>query len=208
MEAAKVAPTVIVSQIRASKTNFNLSAAEVIRLSKAGVPPAVIEVMRNPSGEPATGATPTAAATNAAATNAPAITPVVLGDALPIRLTLSEDIPRDAVEGDAVRFKVAREVRVGDTVVIPRGAEAIGAIVDGAKKKILGFGGRITFRLEKVDAVDGQKLAIRATQAQHRDGPSKRPVNTSGGNSKEVAAAAGAEYLGYIDGADTVMVKN
>jgi hypothetical protein len=48
MEQAKVAPDVIVSQIRASKTNFNLSAAEVIRLTKAGVPAAVIEAMRNP----------------------------------------------------------------------------------------------------------------------------------------------------------------
>ena len=155
-----------------------------------------------PRRSPTTGATPAAAATNA-----PAVTPVVLGDALPIRLILSEDILSDAAEGDAVRFKVAHEVRVGDTVVIPKGAEAIGAIVDGAKKKILGFGGKITFRLEKVDAVDGQKVTIRATQARRRDGSSKRPVNTIGGKSKEVAAAAGAEYLGYIDGANTVMVR-
>jgi serine/threonine protein kinase len=188
MAAAKVEPDLILSQIRASKTNFNLSAAEVIRLSKAGVPAAVIEAMRNP--HPAASAVPKPPA--------PVTTTVVLGDALPIRLILSEDIPSDAAEGDAVRFRAAHDVRVGDTVVIPKGAEAIGVIVDGAKKRIFGIGGRITFRLERVDAVDGQKVTIRATPAR-RSGLSKRPVNAG--------AAAGAEYMGYIDGANTVMVK-
>ena len=201
MVEAKVAPDVIVSQIRASKTNFNMSAAEVIRLSKAGVPAAVIETMRNPSAEPATGASPAAAA------NAPVNTPVVLGDALPIRLTLAEDIPNDAAEGDPVRFKVAHDVRVEDTVVIARGATATGAIVDAAKKRILGIGAKVTFRLERVDAVDGQQVTIRATEVRHRDGSSKRPVNTSARKSKGVAAAAGGDYMGYVDGANTVTVK-
>jgi len=143
----------------------------------------------------------------ATGTNAPVITPVVLGDALPVRLTLAEDIPNDAAEGDAVRFRVAHDVRVEDTVVIPKGAEAIGVIVDGARKKIFGIGGKITFRLERVDAVNGQHVTIRATEARHRDGSSKRPVNTGGRKSKEVAASAGGQYLGYIDGANTVTVN-
>jgi hypothetical protein len=190
MVAAKVAPDVIVSQIRASKTNFNLSAAEVIRLSKAGVPGAVIEAMRDPN-----------------APSPPITIPVVLGDASPIRLTLSEDVLSDAAEGDAVRFQVAHDVRVGDTVVIPKGAEAVGAIVDGAKKKMLILTGKITFRLDTVDAVGGQKVTIRATEVRRKDGSSKRQLNTGGGKSKNVAAAAGDEYMGYVDGATTVVVK-
>ena len=201
MVEAKVAPDVIVSQIRSSKTNFNMSAAEVIRLSKAGVPAAVIETMRNPGAEPAS------EASTAAAANVPVDTPVVLGDALPIRLTLAEDIPNDAAEGDPVRFRVAHDVRVEDTVVIARGATATGAIVDGAKKRILGIGGKVTFRLERVGAVNGQQVTIRATEGRHRDGSSKRPVNTSASKSKGVAAAAGGDYMGYVDGANTVTVK-
>jgi hypothetical protein len=157
--------------------------------------------------EPASGAASTAAATNAPVANAPLSTPVVLGDALPIRLTLAEDIPNDAAEGDPVRFRVAHDVRVGDTVVIPRGAAAVGVIVDGAKRRILGIGGKITFRLESADAVNGQKVTIRATPVRRRDGSSKRPVNTNTRKSKEVAATAGGEYLGYIDGANTVTVN-
>jgi hypothetical protein len=48
MVEGKVSPSLIASQIRSSKTNFVLTPAEVIRLSKAGVPESVIEVMRNP----------------------------------------------------------------------------------------------------------------------------------------------------------------
>jgi predicted Ser/Thr protein kinase len=43
---------VILGQIRSSKTNFDLSTAEVIRLTKGGVPANVIEVMRNPKRAP------------------------------------------------------------------------------------------------------------------------------------------------------------
>jgi len=129
---------------------------------------------------------------------APAATvPVVLGDALPIRLTLAEDIPGDAAEGDALRFRVSHDVLVQDTVVIPTGAEAIGVIVDRTKKNVFGMGGKMTFRLEKVDAVEGQKVKIRATPARDRDGSSQRPVSKG---------TAGAQYLGYIDASNTVMV--
>jgi serine/threonine protein kinase len=189
MEQAKVAPNVIISQIRASKTNFNLSAAEVIRLTKAGVPAAVIEAMRNPR-EPVI-------APPAVTAPAPPLA-VVLGDALPVHLTLAENIPSDAAEGDPVRFRVARDVRVEDTVVIAKGAEAIGVIVDGARKKFLGIGGKMTFRLERVDAVNGQKVTIRATPARNHNGASKRPLKP---------ATAGAEYLGYTDGSNTITVQ-
>jgi hypothetical protein len=192
MVGANVAPSVIVSQIHTSKTNFNLSAPEVIRLSKAGVPPDVIEAMRNPEAK-----TPAA----------PPPAPVILADALPIRLTLTEDIPGDAVQGEALHFKVARDLRVDGSIVVAEGAEATGTIADGAKKKILGIGGKMTFSLGKVDAADGGKLSIRATPARAHDGSSKRPVTTSTPKPKGMAAAAGTEYVGYIDGPQTVMAS-
>jgi hypothetical protein len=195
MAEAKVAPAIIVGQIRASKTNFNLSPFEVIRLSKAGVPAEVIEAMRNPRAESVKPQPPP-----------PAAAPVVLGDALPIRLILAEDIPINAAEGEPVRFRVAADFRVGTELVIPRGAQAVGSIVDGPGRRILGLGGRMTFRLDSVNAVDGQKVALRATLAR-RGGLSKRPVNVGFRKSVNVASSAGAEYLGYIDGTNTVMVQ-
>src|SRR6185295_20140553 len=46
-------PAIILSQIRNSKTAFNLSSQEVIRLSKAGVRENIIEAMRDPKAIPA-----------------------------------------------------------------------------------------------------------------------------------------------------------
>ena len=48
------------------------------------------------------------------------------------------------------------------------------------------------------------KVTIRATLAPHRDGASKRQVDSGGNKSKQVAALAGAKYTGYIDGSKTI----
>ena len=62
MVKESVPTQVILSQIRSSKTNFDLSTPEVIRLTKGGVPAGVIEVMRNPKRAPAPSAPATASA--------------------------------------------------------------------------------------------------------------------------------------------------
>ena len=199
MVAAGVPASLIISQIRASNTNFSLSGAEVIRLSKASVPPTVIEAMRNPLGAKAAA---TAAAAPPSAVNAA----VVLADGIPIRLTLVANIPNDAPEGDVLEFTVADDVRAGEAVVIRKGAEATGAIVDAAKKKLLGMGGKMTFRLNTVDAVDGQKITIRTMPAKRKDGVTKSSVDSGvGTKSKDVAAVAGTAFIGYVDGAKAVM---
>jgi len=53
MVAEKVPAVTIINQIRASKTNFDLSTAGVIQLTKGGVLPSIIEVMRNPKADSA-----------------------------------------------------------------------------------------------------------------------------------------------------------
>ena len=99
MVKEKVPSDLILSQIRAAdKTNFDLSTAEVIRLSKAGVTPLIIEQMRDPKHTPlppppatrAAAATPPQNAKQNAAAPAPAAavvappTPVVTPAPVPI----------------------------------------------------------------------------------------------------------------------------
>jgi serine/threonine protein kinase len=201
MTEAKVPPSVIVSQIGASKTNFNLSTSEVMRLSRSGVTATVIEAMRSPVN---TGAVPPE---GTQVSHRPAVN-AVLGDGLPLRLLLLEDIPGDAMQGSPVRFRVADDVRVEDTVVISKGAVATGVIVDAAKKRILGLGGKMTFRLKTVDAVDGQKVNIRSTQALRRDGTSKHAFDNGADKSRQIASSAGSNYTGYVDGAQTISGGN
>jgi serine/threonine-protein kinase len=51
MVQEKVPAVTIINQIRASKTKFDLSTAGVIQLTKGGVQPSIIEVMRNPKAD-------------------------------------------------------------------------------------------------------------------------------------------------------------
>ena len=226
---AKVAPAVILSQIRSSKTAFNLSAQEVIRLTKAGVQGNVIEAMRNPKAPPPKVAAPVAVASPSVPVPASATTPppaakapapapvsasgsivaVTLTDGLPFSITLAEDIPQNAEEGRPVRFTVARDVRVGDLVVIAKGATVTGAIVQPAHKGTFGIGGsKMTLRLMVADAVDGHKYRVRTQSARSSDGKNERPVETNvKPKNKDLAADAGTEYIAYIDGDVTVSVK-
>jgi serine/threonine-protein kinase len=218
MTQAKVAPTVIISQIRSSKTNFNLSAAQIIGLTRAGVSSDVIEVMRNPQP----GSAPATSGLGSVLSGVPPpalkvapiviTTPVVLSDGLPLNLTLAKDISGEAQPGDPVTFTAADNVMVDGSVVIAKGAAATGRIVDGVKRKALVMRSKMTLLLESVDAVDGQKVALRATAERRRGELPKRPVITgadkSGGEkSKETAADAGTLYTAYIDAKSTVMVK-
>jgi serine/threonine protein kinase len=203
MVKANIEPSVIISRIRSSKTKFNLSDTDVNRLSNAGVPAAVIQAM----SDPRPGSTPGDNAVAETTPSAPETKQVILGDGIPVHLTLTEDILSDAGVGHLVQLKVANDVRVNFSVAIPKGASAVGEIVDSAKKKFFWPGGNMTFRLEKVSAVNGQQVSIRVTQAPRRDGVSKRQVAAGARKSKDLAAAAGTEYVGYIDGPHTVVLN-
>jgi len=238
MVEAKVAPAVILSQIRNSKTAFSLSAPEVIRLSRARVPETVIEAMRNPKAAPPKSVAPppasspapspaTSASTPVSAPAAvPATTPVetpvappssaassfvalTLSDGMTISVTLTEDIPQNAVEGRPLHFTVAKEVRVNDAVVIAKGAAVTGVVSQIARKGTFGIGGtKMTLRMLTVDAVDGHKYRVRAQSARGSDGKNERPVETNvKPKNKDLVAAAGTEYVAYIDGDVTVSVK-
>ena len=240
MVEAKVAPAVILSQIRSSKTAFNLSASEVIRLSRASVPESVIEAMRNPKAVAAKAAPPAAAAVPAAIPSTAATPPpssitttspppppasapapvavsapsgslvaITLTDGMPFTITLAEDIPQNAEERRPLRFTVAKEVRVGDLVVIARGASVTGEVTQAERKGRLGLGGsKMTMKLLTAEAVDGHKYRLRVQSARNADGKSERPVETSTRpKNKDLIAAAGTEYIAYIDGDATVSVK-
>jgi serine/threonine protein kinase len=243
----KVPTSVIVSQIHATKTDFNLSQAEVIRLSKAHVPAQVIETMRDPKGEHAVAAvpksTPTPQKSNPAqqASNsnptpapvtptpittapppisapvapAPAATakptihtvPSLLADGTPIQMTLNADVAADTAEGTPLKFTVSSPVRTADGVVIAKGAVVTGEIVEAAKKKVFGTG-KMQYKLIQVDAADGTKLNIRATPAKSKEGPARRQMeNPNQKHTRETVAIAGSEYIGYLEGDQSVSVK-
>jgi serine/threonine protein kinase len=132
-----------------------------------------------------------------------------LGDGLPFRMILTQDVPDPAQEGLAVHFTMAEDFKVGNKTVIAKGALVSGSVVGETGKKFLGFGGKkVIYQLLKVGAVDGKQISVRATSGHTGEGPVVRPFEVPNRPKKKgFAAVLGTEYIGYIDGDQTVTVR-
>jgi serine/threonine-protein kinase len=248
MVDAKVPVATITSQIKAApKTNFDLSTTGVIQLTKGGVSPSIIEVMRNPKGDiavvkapaprpiPATVPPPTkstqapaqpapveaAPAPTAVVTPPPAPTqpapatpaPVVetkihtvaIPNAMPFNISLAQDVPLKLTAGQKLNFTVTKDVKIGDVVVIAKGAPVSGEVVDPGEKKFLAKA-KATFKLTSVESVAGTKLTIRSNPA-HTD-KGDHPIEMPGSKTKDLWAPSGTEYLSYIENDQTVTIKH
>jgi serine/threonine-protein kinase len=210
MLRGKVPAETILQQIRVSKTRFDLSVPEIIRLTDAGASPELIETMRDPKRRPPAPVPAPAKAASAAPTSpvppvppppAAAAVSVVIPDALPLEIELAEDIPADAEPGRPLHFTLSKELRIGQSVVAPAHAPVVGEIVDGARKKLIG-GTRLTFRLRSMVAAGGT-LLLRATPSV---GDGRRPVESKSMPKppKGVAAVAGTGYIAYTAGEQVV----
>src|SRR5690242_15595505 len=75
---------------------------------------------------------------------------VTIPDATPIYITLRDDVPADGSGGQTLSFTVRDDLKVGDALVVAKGAKVIGAVEWG--KKMLGLmGKRANFRLMQAD---------------------------------------------------------
>jgi hypothetical protein len=131
----------------------------------------------------------------------------VVADGTPFSILLAADIPAGIEPGTPVRFTVAKDFKVGDTVVIAKGASVTGAIVDAGGKKFLGIGSKMTLKVDQTESTTGQKISLRAAPAKRAEG-TVRPVETGvKSKSKDIVASEGTEYIAYIDGEQKVTVK-
>jgi serine/threonine-protein kinase len=137
----------------------------------------------------------------------PQTTQVAVQDATPFRMILAEDVPANVDLGVPIKFTMAEDFKVGNTVVIARGMPVNGEISETAKKKKFLFGGtKLSFTLSKAVGAGGVELNVRALSARRADGATQRAVETGKTGNKALAAMQGAEYIGYIDGTQTVNV--
>jgi serine/threonine-protein kinase len=205
---ANVPPAVIITHIRSSPTNFTLTTAEIIRLAKAGATEAVIQAMRDPKGVAANPANAGVAGSPGSANTAPQNRAVTVVGGSPLEMTLTADVPADCKPGQLLQFQVSKDVAIGSTVVVAKGAVVTGVVVDAAKKKFLVHNTRPTFRLVDVVAVDGSKLKVRATSGrlgESRKDPQFEPIG--GVRSKDAPVPAGSRFLAWFDGDQTVTLK-
>lgn len=87
---------------------------------------------------------------------------VVLPEGTKVRLRLEQTISSaTAEEGQPVQLNVTDDVKVGDTVVIPQGASAVGTIVIAMPKRRMGRTGKLDFSVDRVVAADGNSIPLR-----------------------------------------------
>jgi hypothetical protein len=139
-------------------------------LSSAG-----LAQQKTTTADPKSGQVPPSAST------APAKTPLLLSLAedTPVRIRLARTMSsKDAKVDDKVDFEVLEDVKVGDVVVIERGALAIATVTEAHPKRRLGRAGKLHMNIDYVRLVSGEKVPLRAVKG------------GSGGN--HVAAMTGA----------------
>src|SRR5262245_56219207 len=74
-------------------------------------------------------------------TSTPVRTPLAFGleDGTPVRMRLTRTISSaDAKVGDTVDFEVLEEIKIGDAVIVPRGAIAWGTVTEAQPKRRMG----------------------------------------------------------------------
>ena len=103
---------------------------------------------------------------------APASTSLVEGckqpcleDGTPVKLRFAQTVSSaDAHVNDRVEFEVLEEIKVADTIVIPKGGIAWGTVTEAQPKRRMARGGKLEINMDSVRLADDEKAALRATK--------------------------------------------
>ena len=102
-----------------------------------------------------------------------------LAEDTPIRIKLARTMSsKDAKVDERVDFEVFDDVKVGDMVIIERGAMAIATVTEAYPKRHMGRAGKLHINIDYVRLANGEKVPLRAVKG------------GSGGN--HIAAMTGA----------------
>jgi len=83
----------------------------------------------------------------------------------PVRIKLARTMTsKEARVDDRVDFEVLEDVKVGDVVVIDRGATAIATVTEAHPKRRMGRAGRLHMNIDYVRLANGEKVPLRAVK--------------------------------------------
>ena len=129
-----------------------------------------------------------------------------LHDGTPVRLRISRNLSSaDAKTGETVDFEVLEDVRVGDTVVIPRGSVAIGTVTRGKPKGRMGQAGKLDLAIDHVRTIVGEKVALRGTK--ENKGGSTTGAMTGAIVASSILFFPAAPFFLFMKGKDTKIPK-
>ena len=94
-------------------------------------------------------------------------TPLAFGlvEDTPIRIKLARTMSsKDAKVDERVDFEVFDDVKVGDLVIIERGAMAIATVTEAHPKRRMGRAGKLHINIDYVRLANGEKVPLRAVK--------------------------------------------
>jgi hypothetical protein len=122
----------------------------------ASVPPAATPANANPTMS----APPTAASAER----------IVLKEGTEVPLVFATDLnSKTAVDDDTVNMTLAEDLKVGDVIVVKKGAPALATVTNAKKAGMMGKAGELSIRLEYLKS-DDQRLRLRGSKGKEGEG--------------------------------------
>jgi hypothetical protein len=128
---------------------------------------------------------------------------IKIPDATLVPLSLQDSLSSATNKvSDPVHFLVTADVKVGKVVAIPKGATAIGHVVEAKSKSILGRSGKLDFTVDYVKAPDGTDVRLRASSSRTGEGSPGSLLTVPfslilGG--RDVTVPKGTPFSSYVD---------
>ena len=130
-------------------------------------------------------------------------------DGTSLRLALTESLSSATNQVDnPVGLEVTEDVKIGDVIAIPKGATALGHVVEAEPKRRMGRAGKLNFSVDHVKAPDGTNVRLRASST--RKGDDKTGTVIVGTvllsplflimRGKDVNIPKGTVFTAYVDG--------
>jgi len=135
---------------------------------------------------------------------------VKVQDGTIVHVILTQDLnSKKDQENDPVHGKVAKAIKVGDVVVIAKGAAVIGHITKAHKGGRWGHSGTLAYTLDYVKAIDGSNVRLKASYAgggQQSRGALIMGLSGAFVHGKNVDVPKGTSINAYVDGDHEVTV--
>jgi hypothetical protein len=172
-------PSLIVKDIQTSSTDFDTSPQALIDLKTASVDKSVMEAMLSAQGAKPTGSVDAVRTTTVTTTEGAPIDPNVptctatagclLREGTAVALKFTADLnSKTANEGDAVEFVLDDDVRVGDAIVVAKGAHAVATVSHAKRAGMVGRPGELNVQIEYLIA-GSNHVRIRGSKGREGD---------------------------------------
>ena len=166
--------SMIVKAIEANDTNFDVSVQALMDLKSAGVNQTIIEAMLAAEARkkvpPAASVPAKDPAVGSAAPADSSMTKLLLKEETEIALKFAADLSsKTAAEGDPVDMILDEDLKVGNAVVVKKGAHAVAKVTNVKKAGMMGKPGELNILMEYLKA-GGTRVRLRGSKGKEGQG--------------------------------------